>query len=334
MRRSVGQLAALAGAILAVAAACSSPGMHNTAATSDANAPAGSVTTAPSARAAASPSTATKSAQPSQRPSPTPSPSPRTGKPGATNTGVLPGTTHTVVSGNRTYSTTGAVISGKDFRGFVKVTGKNITFKNCIFRGGTATGNGALLDTESGTGTVVQDSEFVPAHPAATLDDIWADNTSIYRANIHGGVDGVKVGNNVLVQDSYIHNMTWFASDPNQGGGPTHNDGVQGFYGDSGLTLRHNNIDMSTTKDANAALQDSTANVHVTNNWLDGGACTLNFDDHGPRLASLYVTNNRFGRHSFYQCPILLSTNAALAQNSGNVWVDTGTPIPPPQQHD
>jgi hypothetical protein len=46
------------------------------------------------------------------------------------------------------------------------------------------------------------------------------------------------------------------------------------------------------------------------------------------------VTNNRFGRHSFFKCPILLSTTVSLAKNSGNVWVDTGTAIPPPQQHD
>jgi len=50
--------------------------------------------------------------------------------------------------------------------------------------------------------------------------------------------------------------------------------------------------------------------------------------------SKIYVIGNRFGRHSFYQCPILLSLNSALTQNSGNVWDDTGTPIPAPQQHD
>jgi hypothetical protein len=51
-------------------------------------------------------------------------------------------------------------------------------------------------------------------------------------------------------------------------------------------------------------------------------------------LTGLAVVNNRFGRHSFYQCPILLSTQSFLSQNSGNVWDDTGTPIPAPQRHD
>jgi hypothetical protein len=273
-------------------------------------------------------------ATPSRRKSAAGRSAPRTGRPGPGNTGVLPGTVLTAVNGDQTFSTSGTVISGRDFHGFVKVTGTNITFRNCVFRGGATSGNAALLDVERGTNTVIEDSEFVPANPAATIDGIWANRASIYRVNVHGSVDGVKTGSNVLIQDSYIHDMSWFASDPNQGGGETHNDGVQSFPGDTGVTLRHNTIDMSTTKNANAALQDSAGDVHVDGNWLDGGGCTLNFDARDTPLGSLYVTNNRFGRHSLFKCPILLSTKASLKENSGNVWDDTGTPIPPPQQHD
>ncbi len=145
----------------------------------------------------------------------------------------------------------------------------------------------------------------------------------------------MKTGSGVLIQDSYIHDMSWFASDPNQGGGETHNDGVQSFDGDSTVTLRHNTIDLSMTHDGNAALQDSAHDIHVDRNWLDGGGCTLNFAHHGNvPLGGIFVTNNRFGRHSFYQCPILISTLTSLSANSGNVWDDTGSAIPPPQQHD
>jgi hypothetical protein len=264
----------------------------------------------------------------------TASPTPRTGKPSRANTGVPAGTKLTIVTGDVTYAKDGTIVEGKDFRGFVRVTGRNITLRNSIFRGRATSSNAALLDTEAGTNTVVTDSEFAPAHPSATLDGIWANHTSIYRADIHGSVDGVKTGSSVLVQDSYIHDMSWFASDPNQGGEPTHNDGVQSFLGDAHVTLRHNTIDMSTTKDANAALQDSASDVRVENNWLDGGGCTLNFNHVNAPLSGLYVTGNRFGRHSFYQCPILLSAQSTLNRNSGNVWDDTGTPIPPPQRHD
>jgi hypothetical protein len=51
-------------------------------------------------------------------------------------------------------------------------------------------------------------------------------------------------------------------------------------------------------------------------------------------MTSIYVIGNRFGRNSFFNCPILLSTQTSLAQNTGNVWDDSGKPIPKPQQHD
>ncbi|WP_432835849.1 hypothetical protein [Dactylosporangium sp. CA-092794] len=316
---------------------------------------------AASGEAAVQPASAPASASASASASPSASPSPRrsatsapagggsgggtgggsstggartSGKPDASSTGVRPGTQLTVVNGDQTFSTANQVISGKDFHGFVKVTGKNIRFVNCIFRGRATSSNNALLDTDRGTGTVVEDSEFVPSNPSATLDGIYANNISIYRANVHGSVDGVKTGSNVLVQDSYIHDMSWFASDPNQGGGATHNDGVQGFLGDSNVVLKHNNIDMSTSKEANAAFQDSAKNSRVEDNWLDGGGCTLNFSHVNAPLGGIAVVNNRFGRHSFYNCPILLSTQTTLSANSGNVWVDTGKPIPAPQRHD
>jgi hypothetical protein len=241
-----------------------------------------------------------------------------------------------VVTGDQTFAVDGQVIEGKEFRGFVSVTASNVTFRNCLFRGRSADGYRALLNAENASNTVVEDSEFVPSNPSALIDGIWARSASIYRANIHGSVDGVKANSNALIQDSFIHDMSWFPSDPNQGGGPTHNDGVQSAAGESQVTLRHNTIDMSTTHDANAALQSSASDTHVENNLLDGGGCSLNFDHKslGRPLTGIYIVGNRFGRNSFYECPILVSTQTTITQNTGNVWNDTGQPIPPEQRHD
>jgi hypothetical protein len=294
-----------------------------------------STTTATSITSASS--SASQPAAATPKPAQPPKPAPRPGgMPQAGNTGPMPGVAFTVVNGDQTFSGTGDVVEGKDFHGFVRVTGKNITFRNCTFRGRATTSNNALLNTESGSNTVIEDSEFVPANPAATIDSIAAANTSIFRAHIRGGVDGVKANSNTLIQDSYIHGMNYFASDPNQGGGPTHNDGVQSFAGATNVVLRHNTIDLSSTKDANAAWQSSASSSRVENNFLDGGGCILNFAHQSARgaIGGIAVVNNRFGRHSSFDCPILLSTQASLSQNSGNVWADTGGPIPPPQQHD
>lgn len=290
--------------------------------------------TATTTSTSASPTSVTTTTKAAPKPAPKPGGSTRPGgMPGPANTGPVPGAALTVVNGDQTFSGSGQVIEGKDFHGFVKVTGKNITFRNCIFRGRATTSNNALLDTESGSGTVVEDSEFVPSNPAPTIDSIAARNTTITRVHIHGGVDGMKAESNTIVQDSYIHDMNWFSSDPNQGGGATHNDGIQSFDGESNVIIRHNTIDMSTTKSPNAAWQTSAFNSRIENNFLDGGGCIINVNQMA-RSGGLAIVGNRFGRHSEFKCPILLSTRSKLSENSGNVWADTGEAIPEPQVHD
>ncbi|QQR52689.1 hypothetical protein IPG36_01000 [bacterium] len=161
---------------------------------------------------------------PSPTPAPTATPTPG-GKPGASNTGIPAGTSLTVVNGDQTYSTNGQVISGLDIRGYVRVNGANITIKNSIIRGGTkpctssnAQNSAPLWVMESATNFTFQDSEIAPSNATACMDGIWASNSTILRANIHGAVDGVKAYDNVTIRDSYIHDLAYFASDPNQGG--------------------------------------------------------------------------------------------------------------------
>jgi hypothetical protein len=264
------------------------------------------------------------------------------GKPTASNTGVVPGTALAVVSGNQTYgsSANGRTISGKDFHGYVRVTGSHITFRNCVFHGGSPSGNNALLDTSESSGPItVRDSEFVPTHPAATIDGLWLKNTTVLRANVHGTVDGIKADSNSVIRQSYIHDMQWFASDPNQGGGETHNDAIQILNG-SGITIDGNNL-ATAGKDPNSAIQITqdfgpTSHVTITNNWADYGGCTFNFAHKvGSSMSIGPVTGNRFGRHQgFSNCDILISSKTTLVKNSGNVWDNTGRPIPQPEQHD
>ena len=289
---------------------------------------------------------ATASASPSASPQTSASSKARTFRPGAKpeadNTGVAPGTALSTVSGNQTFgsSSDGKTISGKEFHGYVRVTGSNITFRDCIFRGGTPSGNNALFDSSDSSGPItVTDSEFVPAHPAATIDGLWLKNTTVLRADVHGSVDGIKADSNSVIRESYIHDMQWFADDPNQGGGETHNDAIQILNG-SGITIDGNNL-ATAGKDPNSAIQITqdfgpTSDVSITDNWADYGGCTFNFAHKvGNSMTIGPVTGNRFGRHqSFSGCAILISTKTRLTKNSGNVWADSGDPIPAPQQHD
>ncbi len=258
------------------------------------------------------------------------------GFPDAASTGVPPGTTLTDVTGDQLFAKDGEIVEGKVFYGFVTVTARGVTFRKCVFRGGPTEETRPLLDSEHARDTVIEDSEFYPSHPSPSIDGIWAAHTKIFRSEFRGTVDGIKAHTGTLVQDSYIHDLSWFASDPDQGGEPTHNDGVQAFAEQRGVTLRHNTIDVSTTEDPNAAVQSSADELRVEGNYLDGGACVVNIDHTplGRPLTGQRVTGNRFGRGSAHDCPILLSTRAKLQEGWGNVWHDSGDPIPSPEQHD
>lgn len=260
--------------------------------------------------------------------------------PGDGNTGVPENQSLTVVNGDQVFDSSydGQTISNREFRGFVRVTGSNITFVNCWFRGGTATGTNRLLNSYgAGPNIVVMDSDFAPMNPSVHLDGIRAENTTIIRSNISGVVDGVKAGSNVTIRDSYIHDMSWYASDPKQGGGQTHNDGVQILNG-TNIQLIHNTIVPAGTYGSNAAIQitqdqGAVSDVLIERNNLDYGGCTLNIA-HTPlaALTGVSVRDNRFGRNQrFANCAVKLSSGAVLAQYSANMWGDTGTPIPPPQ---
>ncbi|GAA2605328.1 hypothetical protein GCM10010399_40440 [Dactylosporangium fulvum] len=260
----------------------------------------------------------------------------RTGKPAAGNTGVVAGTRLTVVGGDQTYATDGQVVENAEIRGYVRITGRKVTIRNSVVRGGAAR-CGAVIQVEAGGSATIEDVEIAPAASGACLDGVWATATTLSRVNIHGTVNGVKVtGDDVVLQDSWVHDLTPFRTGA-AGGGGTVNDAVESF-GKRRITLRHNVL--SPGAGANAAFQvtqegGTGGDLRVEGNWLDGGNCTLNFAHRGgAALTGITVVNNRFGRDTKYVCPILVSTQTTLSQNSGNVWDDTGAPVPAPDRHD
>jgi hypothetical protein len=256
-------------------------------------------------------------------------------KPDATNTGVPPGTSLTVTNGNVTVTQDGTTIDAKDIHGFLVVQASHVRITRSIVRGGTATQNGDGIRVQSGTDILIEDTEVAIANPSPYLDGIAGSNFTVRHANIHGGVDGMKLGSNSTVECSYIHDLVSFASDPNQGGGPTHNDAIQILSG-TGIHIVGNQL--VAAKDQNAAIQvtqdfGAVGDLHIESNWADGGGCTFNISHKGAAtLTGVTVTNNRFGRNSFYNCPILKSTQTTLVM-SGNVWDDDGTSVPV-QTHD
>ncbi len=255
-------------------------------------------------------------------------------KPDATNTGVPAGVTLTVVNQDVTVTQDNTTIDAQDIHGFLTIQASHVHVTRSIVRGHATDSNAGVINVKSGTDVVIEDTEIAVASPSATVDGMWGQNFIARRMNIHGGVDGMKADSNDSVECSYIHDLVSFASDPNQGGGPTHNDGIQILSG-TGIHIVGNQLVAAT--DQNAAIQvtqdfGAVSDLHIDSNWADGGGCTFNFAHKVAASLTVNTSNNRFGRNSFYDCPILKSTQTTLV-SSGDVWDDDGTPVPV-QTHD
>src|SRR5262249_35373695 len=146
---------------------------------------------------------------------------------------------------------------------------------------------------------IIEDVEIFPGTPGACLDGVWASATILSRVNIHGVVSGVEAtGDDVVLQDSWVHDLVYFASGA-PSGGATINDAVETF-GRRRITLRHNVLYPGAGAYAAFLVTQeggASGDLRVEGNWLDGGNCTLNFAHRGggaPTLSGIVVLNNRF----------------------------------------
>jgi hypothetical protein len=257
---------------------------------------------------------------------------PTSGQPGQANTGVPVGTALTQHYGDMKMTTAGATYDRLDIHGFVTILAPHVTITRSIIRGGVATsGNpGLVTDTAAaGTNFVLTDSELVPEHPSVAIDGIRGGNYTLTRDNIHDTVDTAKVlGNDVTIQDSWLHHTVHYTSDPYQSNGPSHNDGVQVLSG-TRIRILNNTINGAD----NSAMQITQGNGAVsalsfTGNWADGGACTVNVADVPlPTMSGITVSDNRFGHTSLYKnCAIIVSPGVSMTA-TGNTWVGTTEPV-------
>ncbi len=252
---------------------------------------------------------------------------------GATTTGL------TTVSGNVTVTTANSTIANEDIHGFLVIKANNVTVKNTIVRGGVSGSVGGFINTTAATGTLLDHVTVKPTTVQVSQDGIWGNDFTLLCSDVSGGVDGMKIASNSTIKNSYIHDLSWFANDPSQGGSETHNDAIQILNGTNILVQNNNLQGFTTTSDPNSAIQVTqdygvVSGLTIQNNWADGGGCTFNISYKGESsLTNVYAYNNRFGRNSGYSgCAILIGTKVTLTQ-SGNVYDDNNQPISI-QQHD
>lgn len=247
------------------------------------------------------------------------------GKPSAATTGVPSGTTLTRRDGDMVITKAGTKLDRLDIHGFVIVRADNVKITNSIVRGGVAKDNIGLITNYGSKNLIVEDVDLKAAHPSVWLDGIKGSDFTATRVHVVGNVDSVKIqGDNVTVEDSLLENTTYYASDPNQGGGPTHNDNIQIQRG-ANIRVTGNTIRGSTNFAVlGAASTGNTPNLVVEGNWVDGGHCTIKLQILGGYSNTATVRNNKFGpNRQVRSCPFQAEPGVKLTA-SGNVFEDTG----------
>jgi hypothetical protein len=236
--------------------------------------------------------------------------------PDATNTGVPPGTPLTVIHGHLHVRTAGAVVDGKDIRGCITVTARNVTIRRSKVTCTSGYGIRSFSGDYSGGGLVIEDVEVDCGNgPTSAVGSYGLVGR---RLNLHNCENGFDIDGGVTVVDSYIHDLR-----PTDSG---HTDGIQ-LAGGSDIVIRHNTIFNPGGTSAIIGHRDKNANVTIESNLLGGGAYTL----YCPRQSSVNfrVINNRFST--------LFSARGGafgpwdhchtIAENRGNVWDSTLAPL-------
>ena len=240
------------------------------------------------------------------------------------------GTKLTVITGDVTVSKNGTVIDSKDIKGALIIDASNVTVRRSLIEGH------ALEDSvyvRSGTNIVFQDDEINVVSPHTGVDDMGLRNSTVQRLNIHGGVDGIKLFGNASVSASWIHGLTWFAHDPGQGGGPSHNDTIQ-ILGGANMQVTGNFLQAVSQDNSAIQVTQNSGKISaltISGNWADGGGCTFNISSHNNAgklipMSGIALTNNRFGHTSKLNCAIVVDLKTTFTHN-GNVWDASGAPV-------
>lgn len=267
----------------------------------------------------------------------------KTGVPGWTNAQIVAGQSPLKkVNGDVTITTDGTVYANKWVEGCIAVKASNVTIQNVLVRsnhpcyGGKTAGTGALISTGANGGGGIRNLRVIDTEidgrnaPGDTMGIGQTEYTCI-RCNIHGTAKGAKADQNVTVQDSYLHHLSY--------DGRTHTENF--FYngGAGNIVVRHNWMK------ANA--QYSTAAVSFNNDWAGSNAVVDSNYLEGaggagftggamgktpPNMHHIVVTNNKFSPNNSWGAKAAYGFDPKAP---GNVWSNntlstTGALVPAP----
>jgi hypothetical protein len=220
----------------------------------------------------------------------TPHPAPSS----ASSAGVPAGTTLRP-SGSVRVDQPGQVLDGLDVRGSITVAAPDVVIKRSLF---TGDGNEYFAITTIGVGSVTIEDVTIRGNYLSA--GIASHNWRAERVDIYGMThDGVKLGNNVSLSHSWIHDFR-----PELG---AHSDGLQSDHLWGNMMINQNTIDVGTTDEATSAIILSSSPdpialvpgpVLIEGNTLGGGANTFY---HNADYRDVRVIDNVFLRDYRYQ---------------------------------
>ncbi len=176
-------------------------------------------------------------------------------KPDATNTGYAPGTTFTTVSADLTITTDNTTYTNTMFMGGkVYVRAKNVTFRNCWFRGQQIAN--AITDPfvrchwNTAQGTLFDHCTFgSPGQVGWSDAGILGWNFTANRCDISRCSDGIRNVNSdtasnigqITVTGCYIHDLMYISPSADGPDNQSHNDAIQ-LVGGSQILIRGNTL--------------------------------------------------------------------------------------------
>lgn len=237
-----------------------------------------------------------------------------TGQPDASNTGVPAGTVLTNYTGSCSIPA-GTTIDSKTINCSTLSTGTNVTITRSKIIGN------AFSVIRPGSGFKMTDVELTCGRADGSYGINGGNGATYTRLNVHLCENAIEPGNDVILQDSWIHDM--------EAQSAGHNDGVSIDGAHSNVKILRNNINMNQRSGCSgcgtptsAIMVDnwpsgSLTGIVIDGNWVTGGQFVQYFDTQfSSGTINATLTNNKFGQGNFGLCN-KSNTKVTLSQ-SGN----------------
>lgn len=259
----------------------------------------------------------------------------RSGFPGASNTGVPPGTNLQPYRGPCTITAANTVIEAKTVTCSLLIRAKNVVIKK-------STVAGTIRAEGGGNSLRVEDSEVDGGR--GQEHTVGFQNVTVLRSDIQGGQTSVNCYSNCLIQDSWLHGQYL------PEGADWHLDAFLS-NGGSDIRLIHNTLACDRPSNSNGG--GCTANAAIfgdfgpnSNYTFDSNLFVASQDvsyclyggldakkPYGTQVQDIVVVNNMFQRGSNGKCGFYGPVTSFDEARGGNVWRDNvwddGKPVSP-----